>query len=886
MADILVTGKKISDMDLATEINGDEKIPTGSAGDVAITPDQLVEYTRRNTNTSWGKIVGDIDDQLDLKNKFLQASSSLTSHVNNKENPHEVTKAQVGLGNVDNTSDLNKPVSSATQAALSTKADKSYVEDKLDLKADKSYVDEELDLKADLTSLTSKVDQNVYDVFYRHEKSGQIYGFDQAFSTAIGGYPLNSRLRLESGGIVVSIIAGNTNNPNSNFTGWKPDVSILHPSFFNIQENDADATEALRLMHTIANTYDIDVSYAGIKHLNVQANARISINTNTDFAGCRFDLLNGLVVSPTWNGSTYRLFIVKDPNRTVRTFSLNASELVQGATQVTVPEDVIEGYLFLESDKRIGNRTSAPSTNLYFKQSFTLSSGGILNYPLIKDLTGNTVTATLYNDPSKRWITIKGLYADISKFNNQCLLDVQRNYTRVTDFAFERSVLNTSSNANSLIWFTYCSVVVFENSRSVAPQIRDGVTTSGLSIGYCSDVVLRNLYGLDKESWGFTTTNFLTGLVADNCHIGRMDNHQGCMFWRIIGGSLHNKPIQYSWGGGFIDVDGTTIINKELILARNDYDNDFDGHISLRNIKWVLNDPASMDTDSVDSGSGAVTRYIGHIFSCYQAGTTSTDANGVIPIKLADSIYVENLEIIAPNIPEGQLTISAVNFDLIDSSAIVQMPHTIKIQNIHSEKNKFYFTTAKGRFYKAYPYYSSKMGVYTNTVWKFRDIDSLYCNGRRHGFIGKSGANEQTSAFTKFVSLSKTFQYNIENCTGVVIDYTMPTAIYRINNCDIGALNFGATNPSNANCTVNSSRLINTVRTEAGNGRLGQIGTGSSECKLNGVEVWSDVNPVFISSIIGTTFKTSVTVNWSSTLIPQLTYAQMFNGWYNAASYK
>lgn len=38
-------------------------------------------------------------------------------------NPHNTTKAQVGLGNVDNTADTNKPVSTATQAALNTKAD-------------------------------------------------------------------------------------------------------------------------------------------------------------------------------------------------------------------------------------------------------------------------------------------------------------------------------------------------------------------------------------------------------------------------------------------------------------------------------------------------------------------------------------------------------------------------------------------------------------------------------------------------------------------------------------------------------------------------------------------------------------------------------------------
>lgn len=47
--------------------------------------------------------------------------SNLTAHINNKSNPHGVTKAQVGLGNVDNTSDANKPISTATQNALNGK---------------------------------------------------------------------------------------------------------------------------------------------------------------------------------------------------------------------------------------------------------------------------------------------------------------------------------------------------------------------------------------------------------------------------------------------------------------------------------------------------------------------------------------------------------------------------------------------------------------------------------------------------------------------------------------------------------------------------------------------------------------------------------------------
>lgn len=49
-------------------------------------------------------------------------TTTLSSHKSDKKNPHGVTKAQVGLDLVDNTSDLNKPISNKTQEALDKKA--------------------------------------------------------------------------------------------------------------------------------------------------------------------------------------------------------------------------------------------------------------------------------------------------------------------------------------------------------------------------------------------------------------------------------------------------------------------------------------------------------------------------------------------------------------------------------------------------------------------------------------------------------------------------------------------------------------------------------------------------------------------------------------------
>ena len=46
------------------------------------------------------------------------SNDSYLDHVQNFENPHIVTAQQIGLGNVDNTSDLDKPISTLTQEAL------------------------------------------------------------------------------------------------------------------------------------------------------------------------------------------------------------------------------------------------------------------------------------------------------------------------------------------------------------------------------------------------------------------------------------------------------------------------------------------------------------------------------------------------------------------------------------------------------------------------------------------------------------------------------------------------------------------------------------------------------------------------------------------------
>ena len=103
----------------AIKVNGVAQTITDKTVDLSIT-----------SSTLWGEIGGTLSDQTDLNDELTTingnittVSDNLSTHTADTSNPHKVTKAQIGLGNVDNTSDANKPISTATQTALNKKVD-------------------------------------------------------------------------------------------------------------------------------------------------------------------------------------------------------------------------------------------------------------------------------------------------------------------------------------------------------------------------------------------------------------------------------------------------------------------------------------------------------------------------------------------------------------------------------------------------------------------------------------------------------------------------------------------------------------------------------------------------------------------------------------------
>jgi hypothetical protein len=70
-------------------------------------------------------------------------AGAISTHAAKTDNPHAVTKTQVGLENVDNTSDASKPVSALTQTALNGKVDDAQVLTNVPLNA--LFTDTQLD---------------------------------------------------------------------------------------------------------------------------------------------------------------------------------------------------------------------------------------------------------------------------------------------------------------------------------------------------------------------------------------------------------------------------------------------------------------------------------------------------------------------------------------------------------------------------------------------------------------------------------------------------------------------------------------------------------------------------------------------------------------------
>lgn len=91
------------------------------ADDKLITINQASSFTAGIMSASDKTKLDGLKAQAEIDTSISNVQNNLNAHINNRTNPHRVTKEQIGLDQVDNTSDANKPISNATQTALNGK---------------------------------------------------------------------------------------------------------------------------------------------------------------------------------------------------------------------------------------------------------------------------------------------------------------------------------------------------------------------------------------------------------------------------------------------------------------------------------------------------------------------------------------------------------------------------------------------------------------------------------------------------------------------------------------------------------------------------------------------------------------------------------------------
>lgn len=91
------------------------------ADDKLITINQASSFTAGVMSASDKTKLDGLKAQAEIDTSISNVQNNLNAHINNRTNPHRVTKEQIGLDQVENTSDANKPISNATQTALNGK---------------------------------------------------------------------------------------------------------------------------------------------------------------------------------------------------------------------------------------------------------------------------------------------------------------------------------------------------------------------------------------------------------------------------------------------------------------------------------------------------------------------------------------------------------------------------------------------------------------------------------------------------------------------------------------------------------------------------------------------------------------------------------------------
>lgn len=92
---------------------------------------------------------------------------------------------------------------------------------------------------------------------------------------------------------------------------------------------------------------------------------------------------------------------------------------------------------------------------------------------------------------------------------------------------------------------------------------------------------------LDRSRWGVIGTNFCKNILLEDCHLSRMDTHQGVSGTYIIRRTTLGHMGLNAIGRGKLIVEDATLYGNALINYRSDYGSTWEGTVDIRNTRWI-----------------------------------------------------------------------------------------------------------------------------------------------------------------------------------------------------------------------------------------------------------------------------------------------------------
>ena len=252
----------------------------------------------------WSK--KDVKNELD---EFKDVADKVHDHLIDYNNPHKVTKAQVGLGNVDNTSDKDKPISDATQTALDQEKKERVLADN-ELKAaiekevnDRTQADTQLQqnidtLETNMTSNINAVRQSLNNHISDTENPHQV----TKAQVGLGNVTNDAQVKRAEMGVASGVATLNESGlvPSSQLPSYVDDV---------LEYNTLSSFPPVGEDGKIYVTKDTNLTYrwSGSTYIEISQSLALGETSSTAFPGDRGKALEDKVsfITNTGDGTKY-----------------------------------------------------------------------------------------------------------------------------------------------------------------------------------------------------------------------------------------------------------------------------------------------------------------------------------------------------------------------------------------------------------------------------------------------------------------------------------------------------------------------------------------------------------------------------------------------------